>query len=60
MVCNGICSETFKFSVMVFIYFSVGHKPIGAYQIYSGIVADVCHMTSMRAPPPPSLVPPQK
>ncbi len=27
---------------------------------YSGIVAAVCHMTSMRDPPPPSLVPPQK
>ncbi len=29
------------------------------YQLYSGIVFAVCHMTSMRAPPP-SLVPPQK
>ncbi len=39
--------------IYLFIYlFSVGHKPIGAYQLYSGIVAAVSHMTSMRAPTP--------
>ncbi len=36
----------------IFYFFSVGHKPV------SVIVAAVCHMTSMRAPPP-LLVPPR-
>ncbi len=41
--------ETIKIFCDGFIvFFSVGHKPIGAYQLYSGIVAAVCHMTSMR------------
>ncbi len=40
--------------IFLFIFFSVGHKPVSVIQWY---VAAVCHMTSMRAPP--LLVPPQ-
>ncbi len=36
------------FIVCLFV-FSVGHKPVSVIQLY---VAAVCHMTSMRAPPP--------
>ncbi len=41
--------ETIKnfFDGFIFIFFS---RDISLYQLYSGIVAAVCHMTSMRAP----------